>query len=93
MTASLSIATHDEVVKLNPIIGFSAKDTLHNAACVAAFLSRLQLDQADWKDSSKSGPDPLSSDEARGLGFLTEALAAALWFEVNERQAVEGGQS
>ncbi len=93
MTASLSIATHDEVVKLNPIIGFSAKDTLHNAACVASFLTRLQLDQADWKDSSKFGPDPLSSDEARGLGFLTEALAAALWFEVNERQAVEGGQS
>jgi len=90
---SRSIATHDEVVKLNPIIGFSAKDTLHNAACVASFLTRLQLDQADWKDSSKFGPDPLSSDEARGLGFLTEALAAALWFEVEGREAAERGQS
>lgn len=93
MTAPRTVAAYDLASKLNPVIGLSAADTLHNAACVASFLTRLQLDQADWKDSPNGGPDPLSADEARGLGFLTETLAAALWFEVNERQAAEGGQS
>ena len=93
MTAPRPVAVYDLASKLNPIIGWSAEDTLHNAACVASFLTRLQLDQADWKASPNGGPDPLSADETRGLCFLTEALAAALWFEVEGRQAAEGGQS
>ncbi|MDD3325552.1 MAG: hypothetical protein PHW25_00520 [Zoogloea sp.] len=84
---------YEQATLLNPIIGLSPTDTLVNAAYVASFLTRLQLDQADWKESSKFGPDPLSAEEARGLGFLTETLAAALWFEVQGRQGDEGGQS
>lgn len=71
----------------NPIIGDTPTDTLHNAACVASFLARLQSDLADGR------PDPFSSQETRGLHVLTDTLAAALWFEVegcNGQPADEG---
>jgi len=84
--------------KLNPIIGFSAPDTLHNAACVASFLARLQFDRSEAfflaeEHNPAWAPYPLTGNETRGLGFVTEALAAALWFEAEGRQAAEGGQS
>ena len=33
----------------------------------------------------RSGPDPFDADETRGLYFVTEALAAALRFELDRR--------
>ncbi|RTL34315.1 MAG: hypothetical protein EKK49_08830 [Rhodocyclaceae bacterium] len=83
----------------NPIIGDSRVDTLHDAACVASFLARLQIDRSDslfLGESTRAGtasPDPLNANETRGLYFVTEALAAALWFELEGRQEAEGGQS
>ena len=35
----------------------------------------------------------LNANETRGLYFLTETLAAALWFELEGRQVAEGAQS
>lgn len=79
----------------NPLIGCSRMDTLHNAACVASFLARLQLDRSDGlflgESITAAGPDPLGARETRGLYFITEALAAALVFEVEGRQEQEGG--
>lgn len=79
----------------NPIIGDNRADTLHNAACVASFLARLQIDRSDWlflgETTDAYGPDPLNANETRGLYFLTEALVSALWFEVEGRQGEEGG--
>lgn len=79
----------------NPIIGDSSVDTLHNAACVASFLARLQIDRSDslflGETASAESPDPLNANETRGLYFVTEALAAALWFELEGRpQSREG---
>lgn len=86
----------DEVAsRRNPIIGWSKQDTLHGAACVAAFLARLQMDRADAlflvETTSGASPDPLNANETRGLGLITEALAAALWFELEGRQGAEEG--
>lgn len=79
----------------NPIIGDSRVDTLHNAACVASFLARLQIDRSDslfiGETAGAASPDPLNANETRGLYFVTEALAAALWFELEGRPAAEGG--
>lgn len=88
----------DEIAgRLNPIIGWSKQDTLHGAACVAALLARLQIDRADslflGEITSGASPDALNANETRGLGLITEALAAALWFEVEGRQGAEGGQA
>ena len=91
--------THPDAVasRLNPIIGWTKQDTLHGAACVAAFLARLQMDRADalflGETTSGASPDPLTANETRGLGLIAEALAAALWFELEGRQGQEGGQS
>ncbi|MBS0372548.1 MAG: hypothetical protein JSS57_25510 [Proteobacteria bacterium] len=78
----------------NPIVGDSRFDTLHNAACVASFLARLQIDRSDGlflgETSGTASPDPLNANETRGLYFITEALAAALWFELEGRPAAEG---
>lgn len=80
--------------QLNPIIGDTCMETLHNAACVASFLARLQLDRSDGLSLAEEGaghpPDTLSANETRGLSFVTEALAAALWFEAEGRQVEEG---
>lgn len=86
--------TPDELAsRCNPIIGYSSADTLHNAACVASFLTRLQLDQSEGlfqeETSGAIGPDSLAANETRGLYFITSALAAALWFEVEGRQNEE----
>lgn len=79
----------------NPIIGDSHVDTLHNAACVASFLARLQIDRSDGlflgENSGTASPDPLNANETRGLYFVTEALAAALWFELEGRPGSKGG--
>lgn len=89
------ITTQDEPAsRRNPIIGDRPADTLHNAACVASFLARVQIDRADVLSLAGVGvPDPLNANETRGLYFLTETLAAALWFELEGRQAAEGAQS
>ncbi len=80
----------------NPIIGDSCADTLYQAACVAAFLARYQLDRADGLFQGEMGgafrPDPLNANETRGLSLLTESLAAALWFELEGRQKAEREQ-
>ncbi|WP_153162049.1 hypothetical protein [Zoogloea sp. 1C4] len=78
----------------NPIIGDTRADTLHQAACVASFLARYQLDRADGlflgETAGGFNPDPLNANETRGLSLLTETLAAALWFEVEGRQGHRG---
>lgn len=89
--------TPDELAsRCNPIIGYSPADTLHNAACVASFLTRMQLDRSDGlfqgETSGTAGPDSLTANETRGLYFITSALAAALWFEVEGRLNA-GGKS
>lgn len=75
--------------RCNPIIGYSSADTLHNAACVASFIARLQLDRSEGlfrgETSCAAGPDSLTANETRGLYFITTTLAAALWFEVEGR--------
>lgn len=81
--------------QLNPIIGSTCMETLHNAACVASFLARLQLDRSDGLYLAEEGaghhpPDTLSANETLGLYFITEALAAALRFEAEGRQVEEG---
>lgn len=82
--------------RCNPIIGYNPADTLHNAACVTSFLTRLQLDRSEGlfqeETSGTAGPDSLTANETRGLYFITSALAAALWFEVEGRPN-EGGTS
>jgi hypothetical protein len=79
----------------NPIIGDCRLDTLHNAACVASFLARLQIDRSDGlflgETAGAASPDPLNANETRGLYFVTEALAAALWFELEGRQGADEG--
>jgi len=76
----------------NPIIGDTPGDTLHAAACAVAFIARHHADRADWtflaETSDVQGPDLLTSNESRGLGLLCEAIAAALWFEVEGRVGV-----
>lgn len=76
----------------NPIIGDTPGDTLHAAACAMSFIARVHADRADWSSAAEAGetsaPDPLTSNESRGLGFLCEAIAAALWFEVEGREGV-----
>lgn len=80
--------------QLNPIIGNTCMETLHNAACVVSFLARLQLDRSDSLSLAENGaghtPDTLNANETRGLYFVTEALAAALWFEAEGRPNEEG---
>lgn len=90
--------TQEELAsRRNPIIGDRPADTLHNAACVASFLARMQIDRADGlflgETAGAASPDPLNANETRGLYFLTETLAAALWFELEGRQVAEGAQS
>ncbi len=92
MTAPKKMHPDAVARRLNPIIGWTKQDTLHSAACVAAFLARLQMDRADAL-ALEVGPDQLTANETRGLGLITEALAAALWFELEDRQGQEGGQS
>ncbi len=97
MTALHPLSATDLAAKLNPIIGHDPAETLHNAACVASFLARVQCDHADGlcleeRKLNTFSPDPLTGNETRGLFFLTSALASALWFEVEGRQAAEGGQ-
>lgn len=79
---------------LNPIIGNTCMETLHNAACAVSFLARLQLDRSDSLSLAEEGgghpTDTLSANETLGLYFITEALAAALWFEADGRQVEEG---
>lgn len=78
--------------RINPIIGGTPGDTLHAAACAVAFIARVHTDRADWSSAAEAGetstPDPLTSNESRGLGVLCEAIVAALWFEFEGR---EGG--
>lgn len=80
--------------QLNPIIGNTCMETLHNAACVASLLSRLQLDRSDslYLAEERAGhpPDTLSANENLGLYFITEALATALRFEAEGRPNEEG---
>ncbi len=96
MSAPRPLSSADLAAKLNPVIGHNPAETLHNAACVASFLARFQCDHADGlclaeQKLNACGPDPLTGNETHGLFFLTRALASALWFEVEGRQAVEGG--
>lgn len=81
----------------NPLIEDNQADTLYNVACVASFLARHQIDRSDAlfmeEKGGVRGPDPLNAIESRGLGLITEALAAALWFELEGRQGAEGGQT
>jgi hypothetical protein len=76
----------------NPIIGDTPDYTLYAAACAAAFIARYHADQADWRSAADAGkisaPDPLSSNESRGLSVLVGAVVDALWFEAEGR---EGG--
>ncbi len=82
---------------LNPIIGDTPPDTLYRAACVASFLARFQMDRADALFLGKTAggfvPDLLTVNETRGLSLLTEALSAALFFEVEGRQGRQGDAS
>ena len=60
--------TKDELAsRRNPIIGDRPADTLHNAACVASFLARVQCDHADGlcleeRKLTACGPDPLTGE-------------------------------
>lgn len=82
--------------RCNPIIGDNPADTLHNAACVASFLARLQIERSEalflGETNPGAGPAEFNANETRGLFFVTEALARALWFEVEGRPNV-GGKS
>lgn len=73
----------------NPIIGATPAETLQNSAYVASFLARLQLDRSEGlfqeEASDTTWPGELTANETRGLYFITSALAAALWFEVETR--------
>lgn len=88
--------TADKVAsRRNPLIEDNQADTLYNAACVASFLARLQFDRSDALFAEETrglaGPDPLNANETRGLGLITKALAAALWFEIEGRQGADEG--
>jgi hypothetical protein len=88
--------TADKVAsRRNPLIEDNQADTLYNAACVASFLARLQFDRSDALFTEETrglaGPDPLNANETRGLGLITKALAAALWFEIEGRQGADEG--
>lgn len=88
--------TADEVAsQRNPIIGDSRADTLHAAACVAAFLARQHSNQAEALALEEArgigSPGLFSADETRGLAFVVDALAAALRFELEGRQGAEEG--
>lgn len=73
----------------NAIIGDTASDTLHNAACALAFIASHHADHAVWSFLAETGnvssTDQLTTNESRGLSLLCETIAAALWFEAEGR--------
>ncbi len=81
----------------NPLIEDTREDTLFNAACVAAFLAKVQQDRSEAlfaeEARSVSSPEPLNASETRGLCLLTQTLAAALWFSLEGRANQEEGES
>lgn len=94
---TLNQSAHQRRTTGNPIIGDTLEDTLYAAACVASFLARLQSDRSDALCLDRAGgsaaPDSLDAEQTRGLYFVTETLAAALWFELEGRQKEEGEPS
>lgn len=73
----------------NAIIGDTAGDTLHRAACAASFIARHHSYLADWaflaETSDVSTPEQMTANEMLGLSLLCETIADALWFEVEGR--------
>lgn len=71
---------------VNPIIGDTQTDTLHQVACCLSFLGRVHADLADWaclaEVSALSGPDEMGWKQHRGLALLVECVRAACLHEM-----------
>ncbi len=83
--------TNRIATRRNPIIGETWEDTLHNAACGAAFVARYHRDNGEAKmdalaEKINPAPSDLAANEAVGLGLLCGCIAAALAFELEGRQ-------
>lgn len=89
MSASDSPSINAAAMLRNPIIGENREETLFNAGCVAEMLARLHSDLADaaFAGGVEAGTtEAWRSKETRGLSIICASLAAAIFFELEDRQ-------